>query len=65
VDDDGNIHDPTVKQFPSGGVKEFYREFDGTVECEECGKTVSEDDMILMGNYSVCSGSCARRLVGL
>ncbi len=35
VDSDGHIHDPSVLQFPSGGLGE-YEEFDGQVECAEC-----------------------------
>lgn len=61
----GNIIDPTAKQFPSGGITQFYREFDGTVECEECGKTINEADVIMMGRFPVCSSKCACRLVGL
>jgi formylmethanofuran dehydrogenase subunit E len=65
VDDEGNIHDPTAKQFPSYGVKQFYEEFDGLVSCEECGKEITEDEMIMQGPYPVCSTRCAMRLVGL
>ena len=61
---DGTILDPTAKQFPSGGIGE-YVEFDGRVECAECGKIVSEDDAVPMGNFVVCSSRCAMRLVGL
>ena len=65
VDEDGVIHDPTRKQFPSGGIADFYTEFDGTVECAECGKIVEEKDIIPMGNYACCSDLCAMKLVGL
>ena len=66
VDDaTGLIHDPTAKQFPSGGINEFYEEFDGYVNCEECGKRISESEITMMGMYPVCSNECACRLVGL
>ena len=61
---DGTIYDPSVKQFPSKGAG-IYTEFDGTVICAECGKTMREEDMQLQGRYPVCSGRCALRLVGL
>lgn len=61
---DGTIHDPTAKQFPSNGHG-MYIEFNGTTICEECGKTISEDEIVPMGNYAVCSTRCAMRLVGL
>lgn len=64
VREDGTIFDPTKKQFPTcgGGI---YTEFDGWFECEQCGKKVSENDAITMGNYVCCSGMCAKRLVGV
>lgn len=66
VDAEGNIHDPTSKQFPSGGVAEFYRPFEGYFECAECGAKVKEADVVDMGNsYTVCSDRCALALVGL
>ena len=63
---DGSIYDPTVKQFPSGGCGD-YVEFDGIVNCFECGKKVPEEQAIIMGNgnYAVCSDSCAMSLIGL
>lgn len=65
VDEEGQIHDPTRKQYPSGGQKEFYREFDGYFDCEECGRKVNEDNVIQMGRYPVCSERCAKALVGI
>jgi len=64
VDEDGDIVDPTARQFGSKGHGD-YIEFDGTIDCEECGKQVKEDDAVIMGNYAVCSDKCAMSLVGL
>lgn len=64
VNPDGEIYDPTVKQFPSNGVG-IYTEFDGNITCEECGKIVKEEDGQGIGSFMVCSTSCACRLVGL
>jgi hypothetical protein len=63
---DGTIFDPTAKQFPSKGYG-VYEEFDGFIECEECGKTVHESKAIIVGNgnYAVCSYECNLKLVGL
>jgi len=65
VDKDGVIHDPTAKQFPTGGCKEFYTEFTGVYECEQCGCEVKEESAISLSNYIVCSNQCARSLVGV
>jgi hypothetical protein len=64
VDQDDNIIDPTAKQFPSNGTG-TYVEFEGYMDCAECGKLVHEDEAHIMGNYACCSHSCAMRLVGL
>jgi len=64
VGEDGIIYDPSAKQFPSCGLG-VYTEFDGTFVCEECSKTVKENDAVIYGNYVVCSDNCAMRLVGL
>lgn len=66
VDDQGNIHDPTRKQFPSGGIKEFYEEFTGVMPCEQCGKPMTEDMQYATDcRYPICSAQCYGRLVGL
>jgi hypothetical protein len=62
---EGEIIDPTASQFPSGGIPEFYTEFDGTMSCSECGKKISEKVAKFAGRYPVCSTKCAMRLVGL
>jgi len=64
VKEDGTIYDPTKKQFPSNGIGE-YTEFNGHLNCSECGKDITEDSMQVCGNYPVCSTKCAMRLVGL
>jgi len=64
-DKSGNIIDPTRKQFPSGGMPEYYEEFNGVIECSECGKRIKEEDADMAGNYPVCSQLCAYKLVGL
>ena len=61
---DGTIFDPTVKQFPSGGIGE-YIPFNGMISCAECGKDVVEEEAHIDGNYGFCSFSCAMRFVGL
>jgi hypothetical protein len=64
VDAEGNIHDPSVKQYPSQGAGE-YTPFGGFFECAECAKSIPEAEVIQMGNYPCCSDKCAMRLVGL
>lgn len=64
-DKNGEIIDPTRRQFPSGGIKEFYREYAGVIECEQCGKAIEEDNpthqenVVNEGRFSFCSGHCA------
>ena len=60
----GNIHDPTSRQFPSKGSGE-YIEFDGSVECSECGKSMKEEEARFESNYAFCSTRCHMRFVGL
>ena len=62
--EDGTIVDPTVKQFPTKGVCAEYVEFDGMIDCEECGKRVSEEEAHFDGHHTFCSGSCYARCVG-
>lgn len=64
VREDGTIHDPTAKQFGSGG-QGTYTPFDGTVECSECGKKMKEEEADIEGNYCFCSTKCHMRFVGL
>jgi hypothetical protein len=63
-DAEGNIVDPTARQFPSKG-NGLYVEFDGFFTCENCGKRVAEEDAVPCGRYPTCSQRCAMRLVGL
>lgn len=62
---DGSIFDPTAKQFPSGGIKEFYEEFNGIIHCSQCGKEMKEDEAHFESNYCFCSGACHMLFVGL
>ena len=62
---DGEIVDPTAKQFPFGGITEFYEEFDGMCECSECGTEKPEEEMKFESNYAFCSSKCLLRFVGL
>jgi len=63
-DEDGMIVDATKSQFPSNGHGD-YREFDGYVQCEQCGKTIAEEHIIPMGRFPCCSDKCACLLVGV
>ena len=61
---DGTIVDPSVKQFPSGGIGD-YEPFNGVVECAQCGKEMEEADARFESNYAFCSCACNMRFVGL
>lgn len=63
-DAEGKIFDPTKDQFPSRGMGD-YEEFQGVFTCEQCKTPVKEEDVVMCGNYVVCSHRCACRLVGL
>jgi len=60
---DGTIIDPTKDQFPSKGCGE-YVEFDGNINCSNCGKQMKEEDADIEGNYAFCSYECHGRFVG-
>lgn len=62
---EGNIVDPTMFQFPTPGLNNLYEEFNGIVECSECGKEMKEEDAHFAGRYPVCSNECYKSLVGL
>jgi len=63
-DPNGVIIDPTAAQFPSRGIGD-YEEYDGIVECAECGKKLKEEDAKFESNYAFCSSRCLMRFVGL
>lgn len=65
VDNEGRIHDPTRMQFPSGGVEDFYREFDNKFDCSQCGEEKQADEMYHEGKYHFCSSECYGRCVGV
>lgn len=67
---DGTIHDPSSAQFGTPGVAFLYEEFDGTVECEQCGRDMTEAEALELSatfgsSLPVCSERCFRRMVGL
>lgn len=61
---DGTVVDPTARQFPSNGLG-IYREFDGTVECANCGKVVPEAEASFESRYAFCSYECHGHFVGV
>jgi hypothetical protein len=62
---DGTIVDPSVRQFPTAGFAAYYEEFDGNVECANCGKVVKEEEASFESNYAFCSHQCHGRFVGV
>jgi len=62
---DGTIVDPTVKQFPTAGVGAAYIEYDGIIQCEQCGKEVHEDDATIDGHHAFCSDRCYAKCIGM
>jgi hypothetical protein len=63
-DENGKIVDPTKDQFPTKGFGE-YEEYDGNVECSQCGTVLPEEKMQFDGRYAFCSTSCHLKFVGL
>jgi hypothetical protein len=63
-DNEGKIFDPTKDQFPSRGMGE-YEEFDGYLECSNCGKRIHESEGSYDSNYVFCSNLCHGRFVGV
>lgn len=65
VKPDGTIIDPTKDQFPTKGSG-AYIEFDGRVECSNCGKEGTEDIFDCShGRYCFCSSQCYGQFVGV
>lgn len=64
VSKDGTIHDPSKKQFPSNGLG-IYTEFNGTVNCSNCGKQMKEEEASFDSNYVFCSNRCHGIFVGV
>lgn len=62
--EDGTVVDPTVKQFPTAAGAAEYVEYDGYVECEQCGKRVHEDEAHMDGHHAFCSCTCYARCIG-
>ena len=63
-DQEGNIIDPTVNQFPSKGIGAEYIEFNGILSCTECGKEIPEEQADIDGSHAFCSQQCYGRCVG-
>lgn len=61
---DGTVVDPSCRQFPSNG-RGCYEEFNGVVECSNCGKRMLEAEADFESNYAFCSDVCHMRFVGL
>jgi hypothetical protein len=61
---DQTIYDPSALQFPSQG-RGAYREFDGTLECSECGKTITEETAHFDSRYAFCSYECHGKFIGV
>ena len=62
---DGSVVDPSAKQFPSKGIGD-YIEFDGNVDCANCGKTMREDSVpYAEGRYAFCSYCCYGQFIGV
>lgn len=61
---DGSVYDPTANQFPSLGEGE-YIPFTGWLECDECGKSIREEDATFYGKYILCTGICFGKFVGV
>lgn len=62
---EGKVFDPTKLQFPSGGIGD-YVEYDGFVECAQCGERMQEQDAHFEGNYPLCKNTnCAMFFLGL
>ena len=64
VKPDGTIVDPSVRQFPTAGAGAEYVEYDGTLDCEHCGKTVHEQDAYKVDHHAYCSDQCYARDIG-
>lgn len=64
VRENGEIVDPSVRQFPTKGVGAEYVEFDGMVSCEHCGQEVKEEDAYQVEHHVYCSDRCYGRDIG-
>lgn len=61
---DGTVVDLSVRQFPTKGAGAEYEEFDGSVECEYCSKSVPEDKLYRVDQHAYCSYECYGHDVG-
>lgn len=58
VRQNGDIYDPSCRQFPTKGAGAFYEEFDGMIECDYCGEKVPENRARFDGSYVYCGYDC-------
>lgn len=58
------VADPTKDQFPSKGTGE-YVDFDGEIECSNCGKSIKEEDADIDGSHAFYSYECHCHFVGV
>ena len=65
VNADGEIIDPTVRQFKTNGVGAEYIEYNGFSDCCFCGESVYENDAVSVGNRILCSEKCYGDLLGI
>ncbi len=64
-DKQGDIVDPSAKQFPSEG-NGLYKKFNGLVKCEECGKEFPlEEAYPTYNSHYLCSSKCFGKFVGI
>jgi hypothetical protein len=60
----GKIIDPTKDQFPSGGCGD-YVEYDGMVECAQCGRKMPETEAKFNGRFAFCKNTkCEGQFIG-
>lgn len=63
VNKQGDVVDPSKKQFPSKGHG-IYTPFNGIVYCEMCSKEMKEEEVFYwQGKYPTCSDKCAYNLI--
>lgn len=64
---DGTILDPSWEQFPFqvAPAASLYEEFDGQVQCSNCGKEGHEKDFFADSRYIFCSSECYGQFVGI
>jgi len=54
---DGTVLDPSKNQFPSRGAG-YYEKYTDFIECEHCGKTITENKVYPVDQHVYCSYEC-------